>query len=1651
MRVGPVGLAMFTAATLLLGRTGPLAAQQAPLSGCIGLDITTTPTGVVKAQNTGPHNQTFTVTNCGSTPITGITLSCEQLAPVSCGSVTPSSRSTLAGGAAFTVTLTYSVGSPGIGQAYLRASWGEDDTAIGILGVTVHGPPLITLTPASTGPSSRAVVRNRMPIIRAQVAPQYAAVDTTKTVLAWRSDTVTRWRADSLTVARWNRGLIEWAVDSVRGLNVANGDSALMTVTACSIYSLCTTLTRWAVLPYDSLPVVGLTGVPVGALGSAFAAPFGPGLSVAGAEVETGVVTVPYFSMNAPRTLGLVYSTRQSYPRVLVPVDVEPRLPPGATFDQVTLRLFDGTTKLDSLKLTAPTCATGGTARCRGVLAGDFSAGSFPSPTRKWLRVEVAVTASGTTRAASDSVEVVVVDRRNSMYGNGWWPSVAAKVVAAGGDRLLVAPTGAVTVYRGSGDSLYLPPPGSFMSLTRTATGWALRARGDSAVVRFDSYGRLAASVDQNGNRDSLVYVGATDTLAKVRDPVGSEITLAYTASRLSSISTSGGRSATVTVSGGLLTSFTPATGPGGGYTATFTYQSVGTGTLLQRVIGVLGDTTAITYDPGSRYRPTLATLPKVRNEVGDSVSPTLGYTAVETRGLGSLVSLDSAGTFVEVRDPRNQWTRAVPNRWGQARLSWDTLGVLARSAFNGDGFLRWSEGKTADSSRSYVAYDNLWRVSKRYLVRPAGEGGVLRLDSLVYDANHRVVQRIDARGQVWKTDFDVRGNAIRSIRPNTPGPDTTQVWYRTDGMVDSTRAPGDPAATLYKYSGPLKILYQTITPSRDTVARNLLWDAYGRPYQVERKVPVALGKMQWRRTQTFFSPSSNLVDSIRTIRSFTCDTPCATPTWPVLLDSDSVLVERVRVRYDRAGRDSVRISERGIKKVTVRDRLGRVVRAYPYEYAAFGVDSFAYDVAGNLRKSWTRRGHLITAEYDSRNRDTLTVIPTVGTVQKAYAGPLDQLTRIWVTGLVDSVGQARPDLSLVYDQRGRLRADTVWSGGVARVTTYTPDRYERDSLMTDALGGWRTRYETVRGMPDTLETPLGDTLALIFDWQGRYAGGGVRSAGIRVTYATGYTADGAPKRWATTMQVPAVWTAGVDDQGTQNNALPALQPVWSQIRGLGGAVDTLRAELFYDARERLSDWDGIGSLSGGVTESYTLDRAGNLGSTGGGEVFHATTNRLLRRANGASRAWTYTYDAAGNLVQAVDSGTTSITYSYAYDALNRLVRVAQGGTLIARYAYDVLGRRIAKRVYSAATGGTVGFTRFVYHGGQVAFETDSAGSTIGTRYVWGPGTDNLVAFRTTAASTDHYYVATDKLGSVHQIIKRDGTWVMTYGYTPYGAVAATAGSGVALRYRWTGREWDAETGWYFHRARYYDPGQRRFVQEDPAGEAGGENRYAYVGGRPLVATDPSGLGPDPKVTQWPSDCCAASHAGWDGWFGFAGSLLSWTTDVYFRGEYWYTVNAPRSWVAKYLPDYEAYLRNFIANLERDRGSLDELTINGSSVGTVMDALADAKALSIEQFAAATALQLKKDELREQILARFTDGYVGVGLAAAAMFGSAVNRTYWGATFGRWTILTPALFGRGPLGNIVVHESIHFFHPDWNEGKVCWETNRHAIDRVSCN
>ncbi len=877
----PSALARFVLLVLgMLFVAAPRHAAAQVHTNCINCgNFSITPDGGVKnvaASSTG-LTAVFQASNQQSSP-NNVTFSCIATGWVTCTGIDVPSYS-FDGFEEITVTVTYSTGASGGGTLTLS---GSGSTWSDVGSYTVNGPPTVSLQVPVLTSGSRAVVRTRTPIIRALIGAAGSAVDSSTMVLQWGNDTVTKWRGDAYTVAQWNRGLVEWQVDSVRGLNGTGADSTLVTAKACAVNGLCTTVTRWAVLPNDSTVVLGFSNTPVGTSGGGFAAPFGPGIGVSGAEVETGFASVPYFAMGAARSAGLVYSTRQSYPRVLVPVDLELRWPTSGNPDQIVVRLFDGPVKLDSAKFTgSPSCSTGSAKRCRTVLQGDFSGPTFATPTRKWLRIESQVTLGAVSKLSSDSIEVVLVDRRQTMYGSGWWPSALAKLVGAGADRLLVGPTGTATVFRGNGDSLYIPPTGSFTILKKTASGWELRARGDSAVTRFDAAGRLQAVVDANGNRDSLAYSSVGDTLKRIVDPTGHAITLAYSSSRLATITDTTGRQTKVSIDGSNQLTYDSLSSPTAKpLTTRYVYQSYpGTNTVvLTKRIGVILDTTVVVYDSTFRRRPVQSKLPLVPDPGGSLVKPTISYTAMESRGYGALVRVDSAGPYVEMKDPLNHWTRSWLNRWGQARLTWDTLGLLGRSSYADDGRLLWSEGKKGgDTTRVYVNYDSQQRLARRFIHRVENGTGNLRLDSLVYDANHRVVKQVDSRGQADSITYDGKGNVIET---RDPGGFVTRMWHGSNGLVDSVLRPNTFVVTRYIYEPVWKQLAGTHLGNSTTPMDSTAYDAAGRTSthfeRMRVKVSNGVTSWQWRGTIPYYRVT-NQTDSVVWSRSGTCD-PCTTP-----------------------------------------------------------------------------------------------------------------------------------------------------------------------------------------------------------------------------------------------------------------------------------------------------------------------------------------------------------------------------------------------------------------------------------------------------------------------------------------------------------------------------------------------------------------------------------------------------------------------------------------------------------------------------------------------------------------------------------------------------------------------------------------------------
>ena len=207
-------------------------------------------------------------------------------------------------------------------------------------------------------------------------------------------------------------------------------------------------------------------------------------------------------------------------------------------------------------------------------------------------------------------------------------------------------------------------------------------------------------------------------------------------------------------------------------------------------------------------------------------------------------------------------------------------------------------------------------------------------------------------------------------------------------------------------------------------------------------------------------------------------------------------------------------------------------------------------------------------------------------------------------------------------------------------------------------------------------------------------------------------------------------------------------------------------------------------------------------------------------------------YDCNGNL-------TFDGNFTYTYDAENRLLK-ATNTSVNARYEYDPLGRRTKK----SGTGVTPTF--FLNDGSDEIAEYNSS-NAVTTRYIPGPAIDEPIAVETVSTGAKEYF-HTDKQGSVVAMSDGSGNLIEgPYTYDPYGNcfVSLTACSITGEPYRFTGQRYDAETGCYYYRARYYCPDDDRggrFLQADLVGYVADMNLYTYVGNDPSNRSDPYGL-----------------------------------------------------------------------------------------------------------------------------------------------------------------------------------------------------------------
>jgi RHS repeat-associated protein len=339
------------------------------------------------------------------------------------------------------------------------------------------------------------------------------------------------------------------------------------------------------------------------------------------------------------------------------------------------------------------------------------------------------------------------------------------------------------------------------------------------------------------------------------------------------------------------------------------------------------------------------------------------------------------------------------------------------------------------------------------------------------------------------------------------------------------------------------------------------------------------------------------------------------------------------------------------------------------------------------------------------------------------------------------------------------------------------------------------------------------------------------------------------------------------------------------------GGYDSLDPLLQYQ-RGTLSSTGGDGGNGGGsiptgepitlpgtdAVRTFDLDPLGNWKNTAftpvGGSAQtevrqHNGLNEITRISNPPTTATPVvpTYDLNGNLL-------TDGLRKLQWDVLNRLANAKKAdGTDIGDYFLDALNRRIRKTVSNGGLPGDIpnGTTDCIYLGWRCMEDRNPFGGegsmdTALMQYLWGIYLDELIqvlplmAVNGFAANLPLYpmqdllYRTTGLLDS-SSVNVEEAYDMDAYGNTlifrnttggvlePINWTDDTQVSSPTCPFIFTGQRFDAETGLYYYKRRYYSPDFGRFINRDPITLVGAEvNSFLFVGGRILIGTDPIGL-----------------------------------------------------------------------------------------------------------------------------------------------------------------------------------------------------------------
>jgi RHS repeat-associated protein len=936
-----------------------------------------------------------------------------------------------------------------------------------------------------------------------------------------------------------------------------------------------------------------------------------------------------------------------------------------------------------------------------------------------------------------------------------------------------------------------LVSPGGLVTGTQRASGWSAGTKTwqPQAATQHDSYGRVTAAYDADGNKTTTVYIPTTAALptsVRKTNPLGWNTVTAMNQDRQLPVSVTDPNNEVITEAYdalGRVTSVTLPIDQGGAASYKYSYSVTGTSPPSVTTQTLLENRT---YSTSVQiYDGMLQVVEGQTSTANDAAGRLVSYTTWNSEGLQATTTTKpfynnttnpatgqpyGPGTAMFFPDPGQ-----IP---GQTVTTYDGQGRVTASAFYSLGVAQWqstmsypgmdqtdttppsggtstevvtnSLGEKAQSIQNYTSASNADTTT--YTYTPLGQTASIG----------------DNNGNTWTYTYNLAGQKATATDPGTTtGPGSSQ-----------------PGTTSYSYDGN-----GTLTKSTDPSETVLTYkyDALGRKideYNDSSGTPVLLDAWSYDKTPL----NGGTADALGYASSSTS------------YDSSGAAYTEMTTGYNTA-------YEPAGTSLSVPSSQGTL---------ATGTSSNQYTTS----TAYTPRTGL--AEYTAYSSDGGL---SAETVQNTY----DE------SGLLTQFGDTSDYLDNVsYDPAGQILSTTFGSFGTQLVQDYAYDPGTSKLLQTI------TNLQTLSAAADTTSytyDPAGN-ITSASDMQ--------NTGGARAQCFTYNGLDQLTAAWTDTGGTQTVAAPSVGGIGGCNNAAPSAG-------NIGGAAPYWESYTYDLLGDRTSETTYNTSLpasqdtAANATTQEDRYPGGNLTSSPGSNAPTTAQSQsdaaasIVTTSPAGSATSAPAYNADGQLTsQAVTKTTGTAPTAATPPALSQVTYDPQGQVATVTtskgttsYIYDASGSLLIEAAPSTTT---------LYVDGGAEEITRTGTAVTGLRLLTAP---DGVTVTENSSGTDTYELANQQKTALEDIAA--GTLAITRRYfDPWGVQIGTPPAWPDNN-AFLGKPQDPNSGLDALGARDYDPVTGSFTSLDPVLESGSPQQmggYVYAADNPVTESDPSGQDP---------------------------------------------------------------------------------------------------------------------------------------------------------------------------------------------------------------